>query len=169
MELHELRQAIIDSEASHWHSVTVGPYFTDAPDIDEDTVEQHDELLVLKSNIDITIQHGLRARGQDHVTKTTQLWEEAFFADPSARVYFVDVFYRGSLVDRDSVVSVDGGRALIPLGAQRTLNLNLDAPRPQQLEFAYTATAWQMALARIVDHDREWADYTSRAGITQEG
>lgn len=169
MELQELRQAIMDSEFFHWHVVDVGPYFTDAPDIDEDTVEQHEELLVLKSNIDITIQHGLRTRGRDDITLATQLWEEAAFPDPSAHVYFVDVFYRGTLVDRESVVSVDGGRALIPLGNRKTVNYKANGPQPKKFEFAYTASAWQMALAMIVDHDRDWGDYTKRAGIIEEG
>ena len=169
MELRELRQTIMESEFFHWNVVETGPYFTDAPDIDEHTVEQHDELLVLTSDVDITIQHGLRARGMNQITEASQLWENAHFPDPSASVHFVDVFYRGNLVDRESVVWVDGARAAIPLGSRKALNYDSTGPRPDKVEFAYTATAWQAALATLADHDREWANYTKRAGITVEG
>ncbi|MFD6094563.1 hypothetical protein ACFWGN_20825 [Oerskovia sp. NPDC060338] len=165
MNLLELRDTIINSSIDDWHNVTVGPYFTDAPDIDEDTVEQHQELMVYRSDIDVTIQHGLRARGYDQIKKATQLWHDAHFPDPAAHVEFVDVFWRGVLVDREHVVTVDGGRASIPMGIRDTLNYVSGKPRPEKFEFAYRATRWQAALARLVDGDRDWADYTKRAGI----
>lgn len=165
MNLFKLRELIIHSTIDDWHNVTVGPYFTDAPDIDNDTVEQHSELMVYRHDIDLTIQHGIRARRFGHVEKVTQLWQDAHFPDPTVYVEFVDVFWRGVLVDREHVVTVDGGRASIPLGTKTTLNYNPDGPQPETFEFEYSATTWQTALARLVDGDRDWADYTKRAGI----
>ncbi|PJJ77480.1 hypothetical protein CLV28_0699 [Sediminihabitans luteus] len=166
MDLHELRETISNSRyEDDWHHVVTGPFYTDAPDVDEDTVEQHDELLVYTPNVDITIQHGLRARGFDHIKTADQLWQDASFPDPKATVDFVDVFWRGVLVDRECVVNVDGGRATIPLGTQKPLNYSSSGPRPEKYEFEYTATKWQVALARIADRDHDWASYMEQAGI----
>lgn len=165
MNLLELRDRIIDTDMDDWHRVTVGPYFTDAPDIDEDTVEQHSELLVYRHDLDITIQSGIRARGYGHVKRSEQLWGEAHFPDPEAHVIFVDVFWRGVLVDREIVAVVDGGRATIPVGTRTALNFNAEGPQPGKYEFEYSATTWQASLARLVDSDRDWFDYTKRAGI----
>ncbi|KZM34533.1 hypothetical protein [Oerskovia enterophila] len=165
MNLFKLREIIINSPIDDWHNVTVGPYFTDAPDIDNDTVEQHSELMVYRHDIDLTIQHGLRARGFDRVIDSQALWPDAHFPDSTAYVEFVDVFWRGVLVDREEVVRVDGGRASIPLGKKTALNYVSGQPHPKKYEFEYSATTWQAALARLVDGDRDWADYTKQAGI----
>jgi hypothetical protein len=166
MNLFKLREIIIHSTIDDWHNVTVGPYFTDAPDIDKDTVEQHSELMVYRHDIDLTIQHGLRARGFGHIEKAAQLWQDAHFPDPTAYVEFVDVFWRGVLVDREHLVTVDGSRASIPLGTREHLGYKSAGPLdPEEADFEYSATPWQAALARLVDGDHDWADYTKRAGI----
>lgn len=165
MKLTELRQLIIDSDVSSWNVIPAGPYFTDAPNIDDDTFEQHGELLVFVPDVDLTIQAGMRARGRDHIEDATSLWGDVVpFADPTVRVEYVDVFWRGVLVDRSELVVVDGGRAVIPLGSQQVLNwTDHSEPAPDKFEFSYSATTYEAALARVVDRDREWSEYMDRA------
>lgn len=167
MRLNELQNLVIQSQPEDWHMIPAGAFFTDAPNIDTGSFEQHDYLLVYREDVDLTIQWGMRARGFDHVEKAKQLWPNAAFPDPAADVYHVDAFWRGVLVDRENVVSVDGCRAYLPLGSSRVTNWEGGGgPAPEVPEYEHTATPWQAALARVVDNDRDEHDsYMSRAGL----
>ena len=167
MQLHDLRQLIINSEPEDWHEIPAGAFFTNAPNIDTGSFEQHDLLLVFRDDVDLTVQWGMRARGFDYTTSIKDLWPDAEFPDPSINVYHVDIFWRGVLVDRENLVSVDGGRAYLPLGSRRCTNLPaLDEPRPTKAEYEYTASPWQTALARILESNRELDSYMARAHLT---
>ncbi|WP_159096557.1 hypothetical protein [Miniimonas sp. S16] len=166
MRLSDIRDTIINSETEDWHSIPAGAYFTDAPNIDTDSFEQHDSLLVYRDDVSLTVQWGMRARGYDHVQEVQQIWPSAAYPDPSVRVFHIDVFWCGVLVDRESLVSVDGGRAYLPIGSKRCTNWQgFGHPKPETYEFDYTATAWQTGLARLIASNSELDSYMARAHV----
>jgi len=169
VRLDELRQIIIESadKDEYWHALPPGPYFTDAPDIDDDTFRQHSALYVFKDDLDLTIQEGLKWGHLSHdVERVDQLWDDVSFPDESAMVSNADVFWRGSLVDRVLVVTVDGGRATLPVGSRRALNYeDGHLTSGTKVQWEYTCTAYEAALARVVDQGQEFDRYLRQTGM----
>lgn len=169
MTLDELRTLIIDSTRERdWHDVAVGTYFADVPLGNEGTYEWHESLIVYRHDVNLTIQWGMRSRLLSHVTKSADLWRaNAVFPDPSAIPVHADIFWAGSLVDRVQLVFVDGARALLPVGDQRALNWNsADTLRPpKDVEWEYSATRFEVALARLLDNGHEFDSYFRRIGM----
>jgi hypothetical protein len=169
MDLTALRETIINADPeTDWNRIGPGPYFTDAPDIDEDTFEQHDELAVLNADLSISVQWGMRARGSSGKS-LEGYWQGASFPDESISVYYVDVFWHGSLVDRSQVVSVDGGRAVIPVGWRVARRGASTADGRPDYTFTYGYTRWDAGLADVVNGDgsSDWREYASRVGMAE--
>lgn len=78
-------------------------------------VDSHGNLAVLKEDLSISVAWGL-----EHNADFKEEWANDF-PDRRASSYFVDFFYNGNLIYRDIYVSVDGGRANIPL-PKRVIN-----------------------------------------------
>lgn len=172
MKLDEIRAMVLDSDRElDWHEIIVGTYFTEVPDVDNDTFEWHSSMIVYKNDVDLTIQWGMDARGKDHIKTADQLWREhGAFPDPAARVGLADVFWRGSLVDRIEYVVVDGGRALLPIGDQRALNYDHSLlPGDQEIEWEYSATAWEVGLVRLLSDDRDFDRYFRQTTMIVKG
>jgi len=72
-------------------------------------VKSHSTLASLKTNLSIGI-----AWGFPHNEDFKESWANSFPDEHAASAY-VDFFYNGTLIFRDVYVSVDGGRAMIPL------------------------------------------------------
>lgn len=112
-------------------------------------VESHSSVAALRSNLSITIAWGLTVN--DHFREP---WLSSF-ADQDAASSWVDCFYNGGLVFREAYVTVDGGRAHLPLPEDRNGTLVVPA------EYA--------DLCRLVDslHPRtsEFDHYLQRAQI----
>ena len=72
-------------------------------------VDSHSEYYSLKRNLLVSIACGI-----DSNEDFKEEWANKFM-DSHASSHFVDFFYSGVLVYRDIYVSVDGGRALLPL------------------------------------------------------
>jgi hypothetical protein len=85
----------------------------------------------------------------------SERWTERF-TDKHAVGLYVDVLYFGAVVFRDYVISVDGGRCILP------------HPKPTDTG-GWTATARQEALARTVHGlaggSYDFDDYLQRSGI----
>lgn len=173
MRLDDLRQMIITSDRERdWNEIAPGSYFTDVPNVDEDTFEWHDSLIVYRPDVNLSIQWGMRSRQLNHIEKASQLWREnGAFPDPKARAVHADVFWSGSLVDRVHLVYVDGHRALLPVGDQHALNYDDTKPpgKQQDITWKYTATEWEAGLARLLDGGRQFDSYLQRTGIVIEG
>ncbi|MEM6107154.1 hypothetical protein AAHS21_12925 [Mycobacterium sp. 050272] len=104
--LAELRQLVRESEPADWHKIEESDNYKSR--FDHTT-------LVYKSDIDLTICYGLRF-GSPTRSDTEFGWS-AVFPDSSVLIASADVFWRGSLVDRVDYANVDGGRAILPIGA----------------------------------------------------
>jgi hypothetical protein len=87
-----------------------------------------------------------------------ELWTERF-SDKHAVGLYVDVLYYGAVIFRDYVISVDGGRCILP------------HPKFDD-SGGWTATARQEALARTVHGlaggSYDFDDYMQRSGIMSE-
>jgi hypothetical protein len=168
--LDETRSLIINSDRERdWHDLAAGPFFTDAPDVDEDTFHQHDNLLVYRDDVALTIQWGMRPNYQHlQLKRVSELWQEASFLDESIHIYRADVFWNGTLIDRENVVSVDGGRALLPLGT-RTVPPGYEPRISGPVAWVYSCTSWQAALAFLLDSGGEHRRYFEETGMTVRG
>ncbi len=72
------------------------------------------------------------------------------FSDPSAHGYWVDISYDRALIDRDILVSVDGGRAMLPIPRSRT---------------ELVVSKKQYVIARVFDSFSTLDDYMRQAGL----
>jgi len=127
MNLEGLLALINESNPEDWYTISQGPTFRDQLNEitsnmetggkkDEHWIElnSHHTTAVYRPDIAITISFGMS-------------WQKDFdepwakkCPDPHASGYYVDVYYYGALVYRDVYVTVDGGRAKLPIPKSRT-------------------------------------------------
>lgn len=167
--LRKIQTLIIESATHDWHRPALGPFYANAYDIDDDVFRLHSELLVYRGDVRLTIQHGLKwGHLSRHIETATQLWDGAHFPDESVQLFFGDVFWNGALIDRVQLISVDGARAVLPVGTRDALNASeLEADRRDvKVEWEYSANPFETAIARIVnDDDADFRRYFERAGL----
>ena len=121
MNLNELRQILTESRPHQWWKLdATGPLYRngwvmtsgggrEGHDLE---VTWHHEAAVYRDDIDLTIQWGMDMDPGDDDRRHFD-WAEKFI-NPKVHPWWVDVFWRGVLVDRYGVVSVDGGHGLVP-------------------------------------------------------
>lgn len=100
MTLDEILQTYLNSSQDDWHQVH-------APLVPE--THAHEALWVYTPDISIVVGDGLSGEDGGY----TWDWVE-IYPDPSARKFFIDLFYNGVPVYRELAVAVDGGRADLP-------------------------------------------------------
>lgn len=172
VRLEELRQLIIDSDRERdWHDIIIGTYYTEVPNVDDDTYEWPHSMIVYRDDVDLTIQWGLPARRLRHVTTARQLWDEhGAFPDPSARTELADIFWRGNLVDRVELAVVDGGRATLPVGSSQVIGYDHSrSAEEQEIRRVYWATQFQVAVARLLDTVGEFERYFGQTTMSIRG
>ncbi|MGW0056534.1 hypothetical protein [Nocardia nova] len=165
MRFDEFRAVISSSVASDWRVVPgPGPSYRVAfaastraqPGIDLD-VNAHHTVAVYTPDIDVTVAFGLPYDFES--SDSGPKWERSFewskeFADSHTTVCFADFFYRGSLIDRVTYVTVDSGRA------------NLPWPREYD---GMKADRYDTTVARLVhalgDASEDFDTYFQRAGF----
>lgn len=122
MKLRELLDLILDSNADDWNRISCWG-FGSGPSYKNDftfyevyegqdnilNVKSHSELCIYKDNIDITMAYGLTANDDFRAE-----WANKF-PDPKAYSKIVDIFYKNSLVFRETYLVVDGGRCEVPI------------------------------------------------------
>jgi hypothetical protein len=125
LNFNELRRTIINSDSSEWHRILrLGPTYRDrfgswsspsegTSGIDTDS---HSIVVVYKPDIDLTIAYGMSESMHSSRDELTFKWSEAFPDKSIREISLVDVFWRGSLVDRVNYAYVDGARGILPLG-----------------------------------------------------
>lgn len=154
MTYDELTKLIANSTAAEWIRIEA-PLYNHWIDWSSSGFEgsiTHTSRAVLRSDVDVAVEWGMERPGNrdEH-----HPWAADRFADPTARSFWVDVFYRGAHVDRRTLVAVDGNRAYIP------------APRPNRADsdkltreldaavFAWSVTNTEYAFAATInDLDR---------------
>ncbi|AWB88530.1 hypothetical protein C2138_02275 [Salinibacterium hongtaonis] len=112
----------------------------------------HSARAVLVDDLDVSIEYGMTSDPFGSRENWTEPWSA--FPDPKIRGEYCDVFYRGALVDRIHLASVDGGRATLPL--------------PQRKDDEWVVMDWPFRVARLVDsfnNGNEFEDYVKRSGI----
>lgn len=177
MKLDELRGTITHSAKKDWHPLTCwggnGPSYLNSystwsgPDgwggIE---VESHSNLAVYRADIDLKLAWGLPRDGRDE--KLHLPWQDRF-PNPKVTAYFVDVIWRGSLVDRDTHFAVDGGRAYLPSGHAKYENQ--ENPDPTTWRWITDeVTPWEYHLTKLVhsfEPSEDFDRYFERAGMTR--
>ena len=126
MRLNEVMDKVIGSQRRDWHKITCwgagsGPSyrnnftFYETSEGPEGVLHEssHSNVAVYIPDVSITLAFGLDA---DEEFKGE--WVNKF-TDSDASSSYVDVFYNNALVFRDLYVTVDGGRAILPLPTQK--------------------------------------------------
>jgi len=168
MRYDEIRKMITGSSRDDWAIVSVegGAYldrFEEVVSGDRShlELESHVYLAVYRPDVDLRLAWGMK---QD--TGLTFLdWD---FPDRSINRLVVDAFWRGALVGRWSVLSVDGGRCCLP---DPYLAVAEAGPAPGGLEvIGSTVGESRVALARLLHRirgqdDAEFDRYLQGTGV----
>lgn len=179
MRFQDLREAIRRSSRGDWHKITcwgggAGPSYRDrltTGTINGDLVEyeSHGNVAVFMPDIDISIAWGLDRDPDDRHHGLSFEWDDKF-PDSKTTVQLADIFYRGSLVDREYQAAVDGGRALIPMGHTRIAE---GSPRHgKDVRYEVVTSEWQVDFARVVhsfEHAGDFDGYLSSAQCLRRG
>lgn len=172
MKLQDLRGLVRRSSRADWHKITCwgagsGPSYRDrltSGTINGDVIEyeSHGNVAIFMPDIDISIAWGL---DRDPDDRDLSFEWDGVFPDPKTTVQFADIFYRSSLVDREYLAAVDGGRALLPIGQTRFAE---GSPHHgKDMRFEVVTSEWQVDLARLVhsfEHMDDFDSYLNRAG-----
>ena len=121
----------------------------------------HTYLAVYKPDIDLRLAWGLT-----HADGLT--FDGLTFPDPRIERQLVDGFWRGALVTRWPVLSVDGYRCYLPNPTQTYTSTGPSIRDNETL--GWTAKPSEIALVRLLQslvhgHDKDFDSYVERAGI----
>ncbi|CDM76135.1 hypothetical protein [Mycobacterium marinum] len=162
MDLRTLRQTITESAPKDWNHIICwgygsGPIYHHGLTSEykdnriQTEARSHSNMAVLSTDIDISIAWGydpddsLWNRGHKQTFDFNDFLPQ--FPDDKVSRMYVDVFYRGALVDRKLYIVADGARYYVPIPRRafpnKTSTTDLGEP-----EFHYTS--WDLGLARIV-------------------
>jgi hypothetical protein len=112
MRYDEIRSLIASTTSDDWNELEQGPLYLDQMNqvmsggASWIEVGSHYSVFVYGPDVDLRIAWG--------ISLDDRLDFGWHFPDRAVTRRLVDVFWRGSLVDRWTVLSVDGGRALLP-------------------------------------------------------
>jgi hypothetical protein len=164
----EIANTILGSSADDWALVSVeGSAYLDrfeelvSAEQSHLEIESHVYLAVYRPDVDLRLGWGMR---QD-TGLTFPDWD---FPDGSISRLVVDAFWRGALVGRWSVLSVDGGRCYMP---DPSLAVAAVGSAPRDLEvIGSTVGESRVALARLLQQiqgreDAELDSYLHRANV----
>lgn len=172
MRLDEILQFIPDTDASHWHVITDYPIFHHSFEFSSSGsgqasitgVESHTRRAVLRSDIDVALEWGMR-RMRDE--KEFYPWNEPQrFADPNVHTFWVDLFYRDAVVEREMLVSVDGSRATLPVAHSRRIDGKSFGEPATSGSYEHYTTRAEYDLARLIDDldgGRDFDGYFARS------
>jgi hypothetical protein len=162
MKLKELLHKIVKSTGNDWHGISCGgaasgPSYKSQLQFYENYVGEnkvlhensHAEIAVYAPDISICMAFGFQ-----HQEKFQEKWASSF-PDPRASSFFVDVFYNNALVFRHRYVTVDGGRAYLPIPKTGDI---LEVPS-KEYEFI------RLLHAIVYGSDKEYDDYFQRANF----
>ncbi|TQK19110.1 hypothetical protein FBY40_1601 [Microbacterium sp. SLBN-154] len=155
MQLHEIWKEIIESHEGYWNYIPRGPLFNYNLGTSNGAAwvaGYHDARAVLLHDVDIALEFGMDSNIWQEREPAKPEW--APFADREVFFVWCDIMYRGSLVDRVELASVDGGRATLPF--------------PEKRDGEWIVMDRPYHLARVIDDiqgGREFEEYFERSGI----
>lgn len=125
MKLEQIRQMVVESRRADWLRIHPPLFHHEMGNlirsgVTEVEVGAHYYSLVYRADVNLTVEVGLPMDRDD----TRQFDFAERFVNPKASCYYVDIFWAGSLVDRYSMIALDGGHKLLPFphtgGSQET-------------------------------------------------
>ncbi len=165
MRLQELLKSIIESDPNDWYTIS-SPTFRDRLiGVSSSTeghwleINSHHTTAVYKPDVSITLAWGL-----DWKEDFDEPWAKSC-PDPSASGDYVDVYYNGSLVFRTVYITVDCGRAKLPMPMSRTdLNVARNYYHFVQLidSIGGYVSQYDSYFRRVglqIDEGREWPEF----------
>ena len=120
MRLDEVRELLTTTTAAQWAKLEIGPLYREGYTMygfggeSSIAVRWHQEAAVFREDVDLTLQWGMDQVTDQHEGDGVYEWSQGL-VDKKARTSFVDVFWRGVLVDRYVLASIDGGHGLVPM------------------------------------------------------
>ena len=171
MQLPQIYLAIEPTGPAQWNSITFGPLFHQNLSASGGggqggsvvSVAQHGTRAVLNDDVDIAIEFGLTA-ATIQIDALLDWVKPANFEYDNARPFFVDLFYRGELVDRVIAVWIDQYRAALPLPYSVTADGGVKGAVP-----TWHVSRRSFLLVRLIDQLRgglEFDRYYALSGLT---
>lgn len=174
MNLRDLRTILTTTDAWQWSKIdSTGPLYRNGyvvsgtpggheHDID---VYWHDSAAVYRDDVDLTIQWGMDLSGIRRNRDDWRLpWAENF-PSQSVSPHWVDVFWRGTLVDRYALIGIDGGHGLVPFPRTKAKGDPLD----HETQYDDVITERELAVARLIDSlqggFQRVDEYVTRSGL----
>jgi hypothetical protein len=150
MRLDEVHTAIAQTNPEDWRRIEA-PLYNHWIDWSTSGFEgsvTHTSRAVLRSDIDIAIEWGMNRPGDrdEH-----HPWADGCFADPVAQSFWVDVFYRGSHIDRQTLIAVDGNRAYIPSPTPKRVDSDDLFQNREDAVFTWTISERDYQFAAVIN------------------
>lgn len=171
MQLAELREMIAASTVEDWNRLHP-PFFRAwilYGDQGFESAEAHSERAVFLNDVDIAIEWGLDRDPYDR--DEHHPWaSEAHFPDPAMHSFYADVLYRGQLVDRHMLVSVDGGRAYLPYPRASRADQDSMIGGREEAVYLWAITEREFKFAALINafSNGRLEEYIQRAGVLVE-
>lgn len=167
MTFDELRHIVLSSSANDWVVVPYGTTYkarfgmVGARGAWSMETDEHQSVAVYRQDIAVTI-----AWGMTHRDDLRFEWSDRF-PDSDVSDFYVDVFSNGMLVDRWFALTVDGGRAVLPVCDIAVVG---DVFAGDAEIIGSKAYESNVRIARLIhelegSHD-DFDDYLARSGIT---
>lgn len=159
MHLDDLRRTVAASAPGEWEVFVcggygAGPSFLERHGIATSgddgwmlDVDAHYLRAAYKPNVSIGLAFGMPSG--DRADEVPVHWPKSAFPDPKVSADWADVFWNGMLVSRELMLTVDGGRGILPAG-KPALTPHDPADMLDAEVFAETVTPWQYHLARLI-------------------
>lgn len=153
MTLKEYENLIVNTDKNDWTEIGYGPLYLNefgvwtkgSGEFDNIKIHSHHSYMSLKKNLLVSVAWGLKQNNNFR-----EDWANGF-PDPQASSGLVDFFYSGILVYRDIYVSVDGGRAVLPLPK---IERNPETYQIERLTVSETRYKFFRLLNRMDAYDR---------------
>jgi hypothetical protein len=169
VKLEEIKWMVSESTPEDWSVLPDGPTYHDWISQVASSgqrwveVDSHHSVVVYKDDVDLRLAWGL--------THSLNLSFDGWsWPDKSISRLFVDVFWRGALVDRRHVLLVDGGRCYLPNPARAHVRTGESIEDSETI--GWTATKSDVALARLLQRlarpgDTEFEGYLEQSGVIE--
>jgi hypothetical protein len=170
VQLPQIYLSIEPTGPAHWNAITFGPMFHQNLSSSSSgqggsvvRVAQHGTRAVLNDDVDISIEFGMDAAAIQ-IDALLDWVKPASFQYDNARPFFVDLFYRGALVDRVIAVWIDEYRAALPLPYSVTADGGVVGALP-----TWHVSRRSFLLVRLIDQLRgglEFDRYFALSGLS---